>query len=139
MIVLLTYAAITMAALLAAAWLESTPIVAPQWSAVPGVLGVALLRDPGPIGFFIPGMPQTQVSFPLFALGVVSIAVFDTMLYLRTGAKLLLAILVNTCWPTSAAVLPPRRTRSDSFSLQKLSWQVSFLATGARDIATTVS
>lgn len=45
--------------------------------------------------FFIPGMPQTQVSFPLFTLGVVSIAIFDTALYLRTGANLLLAILVH--------------------------------------------
>ena len=45
--------------------------------------------------FFIAGMPQTRVSFPLFAVGVVSIAVFDTMLYLRTGANLLLAILVH--------------------------------------------
>src|SRR5262249_31108137 len=45
--------------------------------------------------FFIPGMPQTQVSFLLFALGVVSIAIFDTALYLRTGASLLLAILAH--------------------------------------------
>ena len=45
--------------------------------------------------FFIPGMPQTQTSFPLFTLGVVSIAIFDTALYLRTGANLLLAILVH--------------------------------------------
>jgi membrane protease YdiL (CAAX protease family) len=45
--------------------------------------------------FFIPGMPQTRVSFPLFTLGVVSIAIFDTALYLRTGASLLLAILVH--------------------------------------------
>ena len=45
--------------------------------------------------FFIPGMPQTQVSFPLFTLGVVAIAIFDTALYLRTGANLLLAILVH--------------------------------------------
>jgi membrane protease YdiL (CAAX protease family) len=45
--------------------------------------------------FFIPGMPQTQVSFLLFTLGVVSIAIFDTALYLRTDANLLLAILVH--------------------------------------------
>ena len=45
--------------------------------------------------FFIPGMPQTQVSFPLFTLGVVSIAIFNTALYLRTSANLLLAILVH--------------------------------------------
>jgi membrane protease YdiL (CAAX protease family) len=45
--------------------------------------------------FFIPSMPQAQVSIPLFAVGVLSIAVFDTMLYLRTGANLLLAILVH--------------------------------------------
>ena len=45
--------------------------------------------------FFIPGMPQTQVSLPLFTLGVVSIAIFDTALYLRARANLLLAILVH--------------------------------------------
>lgn len=45
--------------------------------------------------FFIPGMPQMHVSFLLFTVGVVSIAVFDTALYLRTGANLLLAILVH--------------------------------------------
>ena len=45
--------------------------------------------------FFIPGMPQTRVSFPLFTLGVVSIAIFNTALYLRTGANLLLAIVVH--------------------------------------------
>jgi membrane protease YdiL (CAAX protease family) len=45
--------------------------------------------------FFIPGMPQTQVSIPLFTIGVLAIAVFDTALYLRTGANLLLAILLH--------------------------------------------
>lgn len=40
-------------------------------------------------------MPQTQVSFPMFTLGVLSIAIFDTAIYLRTGANLLLAILVH--------------------------------------------
>ena len=45
--------------------------------------------------FFIPGMPQTGASLPLFTLGVVSISVFDTLLYLRTDANLLLAILVH--------------------------------------------
>jgi hypothetical protein len=39
--------------------------------------------------------PQTQASFPLFTLGVVSIAIFDTALYLRAGANLLLAIFVH--------------------------------------------
>jgi membrane protease YdiL (CAAX protease family) len=45
--------------------------------------------------FFIPGMPQIQILFPLFTLGVVSIAIFNTALYLRRGANLLLAILVH--------------------------------------------
>lgn len=104
----------------------------PWWSAVPGALINAIVRDPGPIGeelgwrgfalprlleryspleasvrlgllhaawhiplFFIPGMPQARVSFPLFTLGVVAIAVFNTALSLRTGANLLLAILVH--------------------------------------------
>jgi CAAX protease family protein len=45
--------------------------------------------------FFIPGMPQTQLSFPLFTVGVLSIAIFDTAIYLHTGANLLLAVLVH--------------------------------------------
>ena len=45
--------------------------------------------------FFIPGMPRAQVSFPLFTVGVVSIAVFNTALYLRTGGNLLLALLIH--------------------------------------------
>jgi uncharacterized protein len=45
--------------------------------------------------FIIPGMPQADVSFPLFTLGVVAVAIFNTALYLRTGANLLLAILVH--------------------------------------------
>jgi uncharacterized protein len=45
--------------------------------------------------FFIPGMPQTQIAFPLFAVGVIAIAIIDTWLYLRSGANLLLAIIVH--------------------------------------------
>jgi hypothetical protein len=45
--------------------------------------------------FFILDMPQGHVSFPLFTLGVVSISVFTAALYLRTGADLLLAIMVH--------------------------------------------
>jgi len=45
--------------------------------------------------FFIPGMPQGQRSFVIFALGTVSMAIFDGALYLRTGANVLLAILVH--------------------------------------------
>jgi hypothetical protein len=126
------YAAITAAALAAAALAHPAAAAIPPWSGLPAALGIALVRDPGPIGeefgwrgfalprlldrhsplgasvrlglthaawhvplFFIPGMPQAQVSFPLFTLGVVSIAIFDTALYLRTGANLLLAILVH--------------------------------------------
>jgi membrane protease YdiL (CAAX protease family) len=125
LIVTAGYAAITAIAL-------GTAAAIPPWSAFPTALGMAVVKDPGPIGeefgwrgfalprllerysplnasvrlglihaawhiplFFIPGMPQTQVSFPLFTLGVVSIAIFDTALYLRTGASLLLAILVH--------------------------------------------
>jgi uncharacterized protein len=56
--------------------------------------------------FFMPGTPQSQLSFPLFTIGVVSIAIFTTALYLRTGANLLLAILVhllaNVCGDVAA-------------------------------------
>lgn len=45
--------------------------------------------------FFIPGMPQAHVSFPLFMIGVIAIAIFDTALYFRDEANLLLAILVH--------------------------------------------
>ena len=45
--------------------------------------------------FCIPGLAQGNVFFPTFAVGVVSIAVITTWLYLRTGANLLLAILVH--------------------------------------------
>ena len=62
--------------------------------------------------FFIPGMPQKQLSFPIFTLGVISIAIFDTALYLRTGANLLLAILVhlmaNVCGGALTGVLGAR-------------------------------
>jgi CAAX protease family protein len=58
--------------------------------------------------FFIPGMPQTQVSLPLFTVGVLAIAIFDTALYRRTPANLLLAILVhllaNVCGGLAASV-----------------------------------
>ena len=45
--------------------------------------------------FFIPDMPQSRLAFPIFAVGVISIAIIDTWLYLRSGANLLLAILVH--------------------------------------------
>jgi membrane protease YdiL (CAAX protease family) len=126
------YAAVTAIALATAALVQPTAAAIPPWYGFPSALGIAIVRDPGPIGeefgwrgfalprllerysplgasvrlglihaawhipvFFIPGMPQTQVSFPLFTVGVVSIAIFNTALYLRTGANLLLAILVH--------------------------------------------
>ena len=45
--------------------------------------------------FLVPGMPQAQVSFPAFAVGVMAIAAIDTVLYLRTASSLSLAILVH--------------------------------------------
>ena len=45
--------------------------------------------------FFMPDMPQSTVSVPLFVLNVVAIATFNTALFLRTRANLLLAILVH--------------------------------------------
>jgi len=144
LIVAAGYAAITALALGTVGLVQPTAAAIPPWSAFPTALGIAVVKDPGPIGeefgwrgfalprlleryspldasvrlglihtawhiplFFIPGMPQTQVSFPLFTLGVVSIAIFDTALYLRTGANLLLAILVhllaNVCGGSVAA------------------------------------
>jgi membrane protease YdiL (CAAX protease family) len=45
--------------------------------------------------FFIATTSQSRLSFPLFFTGVISIAIIDTWLYLRTDANLLLAILVH--------------------------------------------
>jgi membrane protease YdiL (CAAX protease family) len=45
--------------------------------------------------FFIAAASQSHLSFPLFVTGTISMAVIDTWLYLRTGANLLLAILVH--------------------------------------------
>jgi hypothetical protein len=45
--------------------------------------------------FFIASMPQANRSLPLFTIGVISIAVFDTALYQRSDANLLLAIVVH--------------------------------------------
>jgi len=42
-----------------------------------------------------PKLPTHWTQLELRTLGVVSIAIFDTALYLRTGANLLLAILVH--------------------------------------------
>jgi membrane protease YdiL (CAAX protease family) len=45
--------------------------------------------------FFIATTSQSHLSFPLFFMGVISLAIIDTWLYLRTDANLLLAILVH--------------------------------------------
>jgi membrane protease YdiL (CAAX protease family) len=45
--------------------------------------------------FFIATTSQSHLSFPLFVLGVISLAIIDTWIYLRTDANLLLAILVH--------------------------------------------
>jgi hypothetical protein len=72
------------------------PRLLDRYSALPASIGLGLIHTAWHLPlFFIPGMPQTQVCFPLFTLGVVSIAIFDTALYLRTDANLLLAILVH--------------------------------------------
>jgi hypothetical protein len=132
LIIVLGYAAITGAALLASSFFHSPRVGTPAGRLLLGTLLVALVKDPGPLGeefgwrgfalprlldrhsplgaslrlglahaawhlplFFIPGMPQAQVSFPLFAVGVFSIAIVDTALYLRTRANLFFAILVH--------------------------------------------
>lgn len=45
--------------------------------------------------FFIATTSQSHLSFPLFMMGVISLAIIDTWLFLRTDANLLLAILVH--------------------------------------------
>jgi uncharacterized protein len=45
--------------------------------------------------FFIEGTFQSHLSFPVFGVGVLALAVIDTWLYLHTRANLLLAILAH--------------------------------------------
>jgi uncharacterized protein len=45
--------------------------------------------------FFIPSVSQSQLFFPTFVVGVLALAVFDTWVYLRTRANLLLAIFLH--------------------------------------------
>jgi len=57
--------------------------------------------------FFIPGMPQQQLSFPMLALGVLSMAIFDTALFLRAESNLFLAILVHLMSNVCGTLLGP--------------------------------
>lgn len=72
--------------------------------------------------FFIPGMPQARLSFPIFALGVIAIAIFDTALYLRTGAKMLLAMLVHLMANTCGMAMGCKRFPSFSRRRRLLEW-----------------
>ena len=45
--------------------------------------------------FFVSGMSQNGLIFPVFAIGVMSIAIIDTWLYLHTYGNLALAIVVH--------------------------------------------
>ncbi len=58
--------------------------------------------------FFIPGMTQRQLSFPVFVVGTIAIAVICTWVYLRTRANLLLAILVHLMSNYCSGILGPR-------------------------------
>jgi membrane protease YdiL (CAAX protease family) len=57
--------------------------------------------------FFIDGMPQQRMSIPAFTLGLLSMAIFDTALYLRARGNLLLAILVHLMANAGATALGP--------------------------------
>ena len=71
--------------------------------------------------FFIPGTTQSQLFFPIFMVGTISLAIIDTVLYLRTGANLLLAILVHVM--------------SNSFCLGLSPYQISFFIAGEAALA----
>ncbi len=82
--------------------------------------------------FFIPGMPQTQVSLPLFTLGVVAIAIFDTAPYLRTGANLLLAILVHLLANVCGGLARDAQSLNIFFTTEGIAAALVVLAGGLR-------
>ena len=82
--------------------------------------------------FFIPGMPQTQVSFPLFALGVVAIAIFNTALYVRTGGSLLVAILVHLLANVGGGFALDAKSLNIFFATEGLAAALIVLAGGLR-------
>jgi len=72
------------------------PRLLARWSPLKATVILGLIWSAIHIpAFFIPTLPQSRISFPLFVLGTISICIFDTWIYLRTGANLLLAILVH--------------------------------------------
>jgi len=77
-----------------------------QASLILGILWAALHLP----AFFVPTLPQSRLWFPAFTLGVISISIFDTWIFLRTRANLLLAILVhamaNYCGSAVGASFP---------------------------------
>jgi membrane protease YdiL (CAAX protease family) len=45
--------------------------------------------------FFIPGLPQSRLSFAVFLLGTISLCIIDTWIFLRTDGNLVPMILVH--------------------------------------------
>lgn len=56
--------------------------------------------------FFIPSLPQSQLSLPLFLVSTVSLSIAMTGLYVRTGGRLDLMILVHLVGNFWASLLP---------------------------------
>ncbi len=82
--------------------------------------------------FFIPSMPQSHVSLPLFSLAVLAIAVFDTALYLRTRANVFLAMLVHLMANAGLAVAWTSAALPVFFVIQALVAGVVVAAGGLR-------
>lgn len=72
------------------------PRLLKMWPPLPSTLALAGLHTlwHAPL-FFVPTAGQSGLSFPVFTLGILSIAVIDTWIFLRTRPSLLLAILVH--------------------------------------------
>jgi uncharacterized protein len=70
--------------------------------------------------FLIGGMPQAQLFFPTFAIGVIAIAIIDTFLYLRTVSNLLLAIVVHLLANVCGGIAKDARALDAFFVLEGL-------------------
>jgi membrane protease YdiL (CAAX protease family) len=57
--------------------------------------------------FFIPGLTQHALSFPVHACGVVALAVINTWIYSRTNGSMVLAILIHLMSNYCGGVLGP--------------------------------
>jgi uncharacterized protein len=82
--------------------------------------------------FFMPDMPQSTVSVPLFVANVLALAVFNTALFLRTRTNLLLAIFVHFAANVGGGLAAEAGTLDWFFTAEAIAAGVVIAAGGLR-------